>query len=254
MYSAHFDASGKADKNPSITVAGCLSNVDRWNKFNVAWNRILVDDGLPPGTIFHMTDFATCNRPFHIYKDNSAKKADLFSKLVECMTKHIERTFSVGVVIEDYNFYNSLFYLRENLGSPYAFAGNMAISLCQRWMGERKGKRKAALQVFFEKGDEEQDELDALARRLYGVKPVFIAKSDMVQFQPGDILGWKNRIAITNAILEGHKGDPEMLKSIQRSLAGLKKLSGFNGVYDTEALNRVCKGEGNPLYKGLPLR
>jgi hypothetical protein len=83
IYSAHFDASG-TDKDHVIVVAGGISSVARWVKFEREWNNALLRHGLPEGTIFHMTDFAVCKGPFAVYKGQSAKKAKLFSDLVSC--------------------------------------------------------------------------------------------------------------------------------------------------------------------------
>jgi hypothetical protein len=108
------------------------------------------------------------------------------------------------------------------------------------WVSKSKTKRRHALQIFFEKGDEHQNELDARCKQFYGIEPTFQSKDQVVQFQPGDLVAWKNRTAVTNAILHGEHGDPKMLESILRSVNELKRLSGFSGVYDDDALQRYC--------------
>jgi hypothetical protein len=241
LYSAHFDASGTEKDHPAITVAGCISTVDRWGKFERRWNKTLVDDGLPQGTVFHMTDFVTCNKPFDIYKGKSAKKAALFSKLVTCVAKHVSGTFSTSVVIKEYEDFNRDWLARERFGFPYSFAGLMCVQRSISWLMQSKAARKHHLKVFFEKGDDHQDELEGLCFKEYGFKPLFIPKSEMVQFQPGDLVAWKNRTAIVNAITHGEKGDPQMLESILRSIRELKRLPGFSGVYDKDALQKASQ-------------
>jgi hypothetical protein len=241
MYSAHFDASG-TDEFKVLTVAGCISSIGRWISFQRNWNRALVKSGLPAGTIFHMTDFATCHGPFKIFRGKSVEKAVLFSDLVSCMVKHVSQTFSVGVVIEDHKTYDRYYCLHEQFGAPYSFAGLICLKHCLDWIAKSKAKRRHSLEVFFEKGDEHQNELEALCKKLYDIDLNFKSKAEMVQFQPGDIVAWKNRTAVTNAILHGEKGDPKMLASIQKSILELKRLSGFSGVYDDDALQRYCDG------------
>jgi hypothetical protein len=242
MYSAHFDASGTAEDNAVLTIAGCVSTVDRWVKFEPAWNKILTDDGLPKGTIFHMTDFVTCNRPFHIYRNKSEKKARLISNLVSCVAKHVCIAFSVDVVIEHYNGFDEHWCLHETYGSPYSFAGLMAVQQTKVWLAKKK--RKQHVKFFFEKGDDCQDEFERFCLKLHGFKPLFIPKEEMVQFQPGDLIAWKHRTASTNAIIHGESGDIVKLDSILRSLDPIRPLHGFSGVYDEAGIRRVCHKAG----------
>jgi hypothetical protein len=60
MYSAHFDESGTPDKfNRVLTVAGFVSTIQKWARYELQWLKILKDAGLPDGTIFHMNLFAS---------------------------------------------------------------------------------------------------------------------------------------------------------------------------------------------------
>jgi hypothetical protein len=244
IYSAHFDASGNEDHH-FITVAGGISSINRWIKFEKDWNKALIEDGLPDGTVFRMAQFAYCQGPFAIYKGDSARKAQLFSRLVSCIAKHVGKMFSVAVVVKDYKDFDREWCLHEVFGSPYSFASIMCVQDSFGWLSKSKTKRSKPLQIFFEKGDEHQGELDALCREQFSIEPTFRSK-EMVQFQPGDLLAWKNRTAVTNALLKGPTGDPEDLDSIQRSLKELKRIHADNGVYDIESFKQLTSGNRIP--------
>jgi hypothetical protein len=251
VYSAHFDASG-THKHPVITIAGGIASVDRWVKLEHAWNKTLTTDGLPMGTVFRMSEFVQCNGVFSIYKDQSAKKAALFAGLVSCVVKHVSKMFSVSVVIEDYRAFDTAWCFHETFGSPYSFAGLMCIKNSLDWLNKSTAKRKHPLEVFFEKGDVTEDvpgglerELGDLCEKYFEIEPLFKGKS-MTQFQPGDMLAWKNRIAVTDAHLHGHTQDLDKLDSIQRSLKELERIHAMNGVYNYSSFAKVAKGEHIP--------
>jgi hypothetical protein len=243
LYSAHFDASGTVKDNPVLVMAGGVSTIGRWVKFEKAWNKVLTDDGLPHGTIFHMTDFVTCNGPFHIYKNKSQRKATLIQNLVSCAAKHIGIAISLGVVIQDYYEVNKHWCLQESYGSPYSFLGLMCVKYTNDWLSKKKGLTN----VFFEKGDDDQNELEKLCLKFYGFKPLFIPKELMVQFQPGDLIGWKNRTAATNAIVEGPERDIDELRSILRSLDPIEHIHKKVGIYDVDGLEAACRNSGVPV-------
>jgi hypothetical protein len=240
IYSVHFDASG-SEKLPVITVAGGISSIARWVRFEREWTKILTEDGLPPGTIFRMALFASCEGPFSIYKGKSAKKATLFAELVSCIVRHVSKMFSIAVVIADYEAFDADWCFREQFGSAYSFAGLMCIKNSLDWVQKVKTKRNPELQIFFEKGDEHQGELDSLCQSHFSLEIDFRNK-DMIQFQPGDMIAWKNRTAVTNARIQGPTQDPEILDSILRSVEELKRIHSMNGVYDREALDRYASG------------
>jgi hypothetical protein len=247
IYSAHFDASG-TDKHPVITLAGGISSLGRWEKFVSDWDKELRFHGLPPATVFRMVEFVQCSGVFSIFKGRPSAKAALFSGLVSCMVKHIGKMFSVSVVIDDYNVCDKEWCFHEVFGSPYSFAGIMCVKESLDWLKNSPSKRKKPIQIFFEKGDVSnkvpgglENELGALCEKHFSIEPIFRNKS-MVQFQPGDLLAWKNRTAVTNAHLHGHTRDMELLDSIQRSLNELERLHAMSGVYGRQAFDKIVSG------------
>jgi hypothetical protein len=241
MFSAHFDASG-TDRKSVLTVAGCVSNVDRWVKFEPAWNKAIVANGLPKGTVFHMTDFVSSISPFDIFRDKPAERAKLIEDLVACVTTHVAIVFSVGVIIEQYNAFDEHWQLRETYGAPYSFASLIAVEKTLDWL--RKKRRKAATAFFFEKGDQHQGNFEQLCKRYYGFEPECLSKTNMVQFQPCDLVAWKYCKASTEAAQHGHTGDIAKLRSILKSLDPIRAINGFSGVFDEAALQKMCRTAG----------
>jgi hypothetical protein len=172
---------------------------------------------------------------------------------VSCIVKHVGKMFSVAVVVEDHKAFDDLWCFHEIFGSAYSFAGLMCVKDSLDWLNKSTTKRAKPLEVFFEKGDEHQGELDSLCQSHFSIEPNFKNK-EMVQFQPADLLAWKNWIAVTNAHLKGYTGDAEILDSIQRSLEELKRIHSANGVYDKESFDKMARGGGyTSRIKTLPL-
>jgi len=246
-YSAHFDASGHSSQHRVITVAGCVSTVEKWSNFQPQWNAILEDDGLPKGTIFHMTDFATCKRAFKIYSGKPAKKARLVENLAGCLKRNVNKLFSVGIVVPHYNRLDSIFELHETLGHVSAFAGMMCIEKTMKWKRKQKGSR---IEFFFEDGDEFFMELKRISQKVHGVTPMQRTKEEMVQFQACDLIAWKNRMAITEA-KEAASKDFRAIESLNRSIALIESIPNDFGVFDGPELRKMCNSGTIPKRQSV---
>lgn len=248
LYSAHFDGSGKPETHEVVTVSGCVAEMDQWISFEGLWRRVMIDNGLPPETIFHMTDFAACKRPFDIYKadSNDAEdkriksklKAKLLAELIDCMRCCLIKAFSIGVIVRDFTDCNIDYKLRESVGHEYTFCGLMCIWFTLQWA--RDNTISDHLQFIFEKGEEYQNELDDKAKAWFGIIVESLDKTH-VQFQPGDLIAWKSRKALTDAITDGPSGDLRLLDSIQRSTSEINSLTNFYGVYGRAELTDLCR-------------
>jgi len=240
-YSAHFDASGNK-RHDVLTVAGCVSSLKRWVKFEKQWNATLENAGLPEGTVFHMTDFVSGKKPFDIFKGDSEKRRQLISDLVACMVAHIGAVFSVCIVNADYAAVDEHWLLHENYGPPYSLAGLVILQKTKEWLAKKSSA--PVTEFFFEKGDEHQGELDKRSNTHCGIDLNFKTKAEMVQFQPGDLVAWKYRQAATGADLGTKTGDMAKLNSVLRSLDPIRGLYGFNAVYTVDSIIEACKRSG----------
>src|SRR2546429_1238415 len=60
-YSAYFDASGHPSRGKVLTVAGFVSTVEKWARFDLQWNTILGSENIK---VFRMTDFVSSQGEF----------------------------------------------------------------------------------------------------------------------------------------------------------------------------------------------
>jgi hypothetical protein len=102
MYSAHFDESGTPDQfNRVLVVAGCVSTINKWARYESEWPKILNAFGLPDGTIFHMNRFARNSPPYQDFEGQPVRKAALISALVGCVKRNVNKAFSCSVGLRD---------------------------------------------------------------------------------------------------------------------------------------------------------
>jgi hypothetical protein len=134
MFSAHFDESGAPGNTHSVlTVAGCVSSVNKWARFEVEWNKILIEAGLPEGTVFHMNKFARNIKPYEEFEGNPKRKAELISALVNCTRRNVNKAFSCTVVLEDWERMNQRYYIAEHYGYPYSICGRTCVAMVLKW-------------------------------------------------------------------------------------------------------------------------
>jgi hypothetical protein len=248
-YSAHFDASGNKEKHRVVTVAGCVSTVEKWTRFQGEWNAILEGAGLPKGTIFHMTDFASCQRAFAMFDGKPTLKHRLTERLAACLKKNVNKLFSVGIAVSHYERLNTLFMLEEELGSVSAFAGLMCIQKVLKWKSKQAPSSK--VEFFFEDGDAFFPEMKRNSQRLHTVTPMERTKLEMVQFQACDLIAWKNRMAITEAKEASGEKDLQRFESINRSTALIEAIPNDFGVFDAGELRKMCNSGAIPRRKSV---
>jgi hypothetical protein len=82
MFTAYFDASGTRNSRV-ITVAGFVSRVNKWKRFEAEWSEILSNAGV---SWFHMTDFVSSLGEFKGWKGESKKRIDLLDSLIACIS------------------------------------------------------------------------------------------------------------------------------------------------------------------------
>jgi len=240
-FSAHFDeAETHADKVHRImTVSGFVSSVDKWKRFERDWPAILDKHGLPEGTLFHMKEFARNNGVYKIFKDNSSKKAALISDLLKCAHVNTRKSFSVSVVLRDYEAVDAKYEFHELHGYPYPFCGIVCVDAMMKW--KIKNKIDGPVETFFESGATHWGQLETLVQKSHGFTPIKKLKQEMVQFQCADLIAWKNRRALELTKEKGHTRDEEILDSIFRSQKEVDKIPQFSGVYDKQGLLKICE-------------
>jgi hypothetical protein len=244
MFSAHFDESGTPDDSHVVlTVAGFVSSVDKWSKFELEWPKILRGAGLPDGTIFHMKDFARNDPPYQDFKGDSKRKAAFVSDLIKCTKRNVNKAFSFTVALRDWEYLNQRFLVAESLGFPYAFCGRMCVGAVLKWAAKKPG---AKVEFYFEDGATHRSQLKKILKLNDNIEPGFRSKEQMVQFQPADLLAWKHRKILASVVNYSGDGDIDLYNSIQRSSVELRSIPHTFGVHTRESMEPLIKRAAIP--------
>ena len=236
FFTAYFDASGHPDDpvNQVMTVAGFVSTIDKWIKFEAEWNAILQSEGI---TIFHMTDFVSGRGEFAVgWKGETDRRRIFIERLAACLAANVIKSFRATLVISDYHRVNQKFKIEETLGKPYALCAMMCAYTLRQW-AESEPMSKPLL-YYFEDGDADKGNFEAWHERTYGERPRFQNKKRAVMFQPADFAGWKMRSAVQNSIKANHtlaKG-----QQLLRSVAVLSTIPKEAGVITEPVLLKYC--------------
>lgn len=247
MFAAYFDESGTPDESHVVlTVAGFVSTITKWGRFEKEWPAILKEFGLPDGTVFHMNRFASSQPPYDVFKQQSERKAALVSNLVACTKRNVNKAFSCSVALRDWESLNRRYRVSESLGFPYAFCGRTCVGQVIKW-ARGKSISPNKINFFFEHGAKHRGQLDKILRANDGIEPLFRTKEEQVQFQPADLLAWKHRKLMAEVVK--HDGSPDLEKylSIMRSLKTLNSIPHDYGVHTLESLEKVIKAAKIPL-------
>ncbi len=244
VFSAHFDESGTPeDPHRVLTVAGCVSSVEKWKRFETAWRKIIHDAGLPDGTVFHMNRFARNLPPYDQFKGQSKQKAALISSLVQCVKRHINKAFSVTVVLKDWERINQRYHAASSLGYPYPFCGRTCVAEVAKW-ARKKGN--PPVEFFFESGAKHWRQLKELLKVDNQIRAMDRSKEEMIQFQAADLLAWKNRKVMAEVVEYSGPPDRDIYDSINRSLAEIRSIPHKYGVHDYESMEALVKRAGIP--------
>jgi len=243
MFTSYFDASG-TKRASVLTVAGFISRVGKWDRFNDQWSAILASEGVPS---FHMTDFVSSKKVFSGWKGQTERRKKFVANLADCIRKNTNKGFGHSVVISDFDEINEGFMLREHAGTPFVMSVRTCLGGVKKWALKKKVPTDHIL-VMVEKGDEDQGELVDRAR-LEGFKVIPMLKSDTVAFQAGDMAAWKFRTAI-HEVSYGPIAVVEDLENIKRSLEPVQKLVQNNGVFERESLLKLCEVAKIPRRRG----
>ena len=255
LYAAYFDASGKKDAHVSITVAGAVAPLKKWESFNTAWSKVLEDEDVSE---FHATDFAASMGEYKAWKGDKPRRSAFLKRLGDIIKTHTNKFFIVTVEMDAWRSVNEKYLLSEIFQSPYALGGYSVVRLVKKW-AERK-EIKSPIEFIFEDGDEEAAwvGLKKLCARSK-VVPIRLPKSKAIPCQVGDLLAWKTRIASQNTLNINKQVDPsvfnpELFNQALEELASLDRAlvrPADNGVYGPESLLRTCVKSGVPKRSAI---
>lgn len=191
MFKAYFDASGKSTRRGMMSIAGFVSDVTKWQKFEVEWARILEREGV---SLFHMTDFVSSRGEFAGWKGQTDRRRVFVKDLLECARKYTNKEFGGVIVLRDYERVNRRYQVQEYAGRPYAFCAHYCTRLVRKWQTKNHVK---TVEYFFEQGDEYPGDLIRLCKA-DGIRPTFLPK-DQPMFQAADLVAYRTRDAFERA-------------------------------------------------------
>ncbi len=240
LSAAYFDASGKQQGYPFLTVAGATAPIKKWVRFEREWSQALKDECVSE---FHATDFAASEGEYKQWKGDKLRRSAFIKRLIGIIKHNANKLFLVTVETSVWREVNREYLLEETFHSAYALAGLTVANQARGW-AIRKRLSPASFKVFFEDGDEGWGGLKQLCQKYCNFEPIRIPKKEGVPFQIGDLLAWKTRITATNAIEKGNRlqrGDnPDEITNELKSLDRILVRPVHNGIYSHRALRQTC--------------
>jgi hypothetical protein len=239
MFTAYFDASGNK-RSPVLTMAGFVSRVSKWDRFEREWPKLLKSYGV---SSLHMTEFVSAKGQFEGWKGDSARRKKFIDDVVACVKRNTNKGVATSVIISEFNEVNSTFCLAEEVGTPYTMCGMMAIAMVRDW-AIKKGIDPKRVLYMIEDGDEDQGKLIERANK-DGYKVIPLAKTEAQAFQAGDLAAWKAMAALREAerktkLRVNQRLTIDDLASIVRSLDTIAPILNQNGVLSIKRLRLMC--------------
>jgi hypothetical protein len=163
-------------------VAGFVSRVSKWDRFNAEWPVILSAEHV---SFMHMTDFVSSKGEFASWRGQSDRRRKFIADLSDCIKRNTNKAFSSSVLLDDYRVVNAEFMLAERVGQPFTLCMRACLGGLKLWAG-KKGVETKKMLVAIERGDDDQGELIRQAER-DGFIIASIAKASATAFQAGDV-------------------------------------------------------------------
>jgi hypothetical protein len=234
-FTGYFDASGHPDQHEVMTVAGFVSSVKKWSRYDLEWTAILKSEGI---TSFHTTEFVSSQGEFSEWKGQTERRRIFANKLWDCIKRNTNKACRTTLVLADYQKVNAVFQLQERLGQPYALCASSCLLSAVQW-ARRKKSEKATL-YYFEDGDKDKGDFQRVAKEDGLPEPLFLPKKLGIAFQAADFASWKLRSSITGALKPDHT--PEKGVRLLESVRGLRRVpwAGTAGVINADTLVKYC--------------
>jgi len=207
MFAAYFDESGTKDSK-AIAVAGYISTVDQWKRFEGEWRDVLQEANIP---FFHMAKYES--RWGHYKPWSDFKRKMILEKLILAIRNRTRMPIGVAVSVADYE----KVYGPSPLINVYTFCALQCISLVGKW-AERSGYQEL-IAYFLESGAGYNCELDALTSLISGSdarKREFrfgslttANKRDVLPLQAADVHAYETYKEMVNRILPATRLKPQ---------------------------------------------
>jgi hypothetical protein len=201
MFTAYFDASGQpgtAGPKRALYVAGFVSSVQNWKKFEAGWPLLLARHRLPMP--FHMADFMARANPHYTgqYKDWQGDELGFRTDVATLIKRHTNKPFAAGVTMEHLARMFAEYDVRsDEPREPFPWCGLHVCRAALIWEGTRRLKRRlrTEMDLVFEDGDQDKGKLKTALWDWYKREITFRSNNDksFAPFAACDFLAWEFR-------------------------------------------------------------
>lgn len=166
MLAAYFDESGTHEGSKALVIAGWVSSVSQWSKFQAEWKRFLEEYDLDH---FHMTD---CENLRGQYLEWTQKrKISAIQQAHKIIVRRVSIPIAVSLDNEAYNLLDKKYTFRgmtnDVVRSPYTFCLEKCLSNIKRWAdGKLLYSRNQRIEYIFEHGNSYRGEVTKLFQKI----------------------------------------------------------------------------------------
>ena len=129
MLTAYFDESGTTPPSKILTIAGYLSTVQRWEKFEIEWLALLDEYNLEYS---HAVDFAHFKMGFKREEKDVERRKEFYKKACKIIKDNTIQPFDISLIWEDYNVLIS-FYKGKDKPPAYGVLVNRLLFMVAEW-------------------------------------------------------------------------------------------------------------------------
>ena len=192
MFVVYADASGAPADSSVLFVSGFVSSVEKWQKFEVEWNALLMRYGIEPP--FHMKEFAPGVGQYKHWRHDKARRQSFLTDAIALLKKRTNKSFSVGVLLKDLAEMNELYDVPESHRYPYPICAMVLVRQVADWVvrRHRKGHQGGRITLVFEDGDAHQGIFLGQMRKQGPGRPLFLTKDDCLPLQAADFVAWQH--------------------------------------------------------------
>jgi hypothetical protein len=237
MFTAYFDASGHPNNTDSLVVAGLVSPVQQWIKFDKSWQRVLDEYGV---SSLHMKDFAHSRGEFASWKNDDLKRSSFLKSLIAVLKRSASYSFASGVDMPAYKTQRVVDV--DSRLSPYAIGGLTVINNALLW-SESLSIPRTDLGFVFEDGDKGKGNLLDLASMKFKISPSFEPKDRHMAFQAADLLAYE--VFQTQGKIAKLDGNEKIdIDSLRKPFQSLRGIPGSDkwGFKNEEIFSNAVKG------------
>ena len=229
MFKVYFDDSG-SEENIAFAVAGYVSSVEQWKKFDQEWDKILSDYGI---SVFHMREFTQSKGEFIGLEGQDDDRKRLLERLIGTIKVRVQKSFGCIVNPRDFEATNQKYLLKEALGNIYAFCGRYCAGHVRQWANKHNYPMQDII-FFFESGTKGRGDLINRMDRDGFRKPEFGGK-ELPPLQAADFISWELRKHADLAF-------DRKLKGFRKSFEKLAEIPQDWGIYvNQQAIENFCE-------------